>query len=263
MSNVDQIQLVKANGTTVVNPATEEKQDTANTSLAGILTQADFDTKTGSLTETAPATDTASSGLNGRLQRVAQRISALILQIPAALGQLTMAGSMSVTMASDQSKIETIDTTHKMVHAGKYFSGGYYNASIADTTTIALLIQNGASVTHAVLSSTMGGESKIEFFEGTTFSAAGTAVTMSNHNRSSATTFVGTVTSQPTVTANGTQINGTGLIPGGGKNAAVGGSFDGFGSEFDFAINTNYLVLVTNVSGGTIKGDVIINCYQP
>lgn len=40
----------------------------------------------GGLTETAPASDTASSGLNGRLQRVAQRISSLIALIPAALG---------------------------------------------------------------------------------------------------------------------------------------------------------------------------------
>ena len=32
----------------------------------------------GAVTETAPATDTASSGLNGRLQRIAQRISSLI-----------------------------------------------------------------------------------------------------------------------------------------------------------------------------------------
>jgi hypothetical protein len=40
----------------------------------------------GSLTETAPATDTASSGLNGRLQRLAQRITSLITLLPAALG---------------------------------------------------------------------------------------------------------------------------------------------------------------------------------
>lgn len=40
----------------------------------------------GALTETAPATDTASSGLNGRLQRIAQRITSLIALLPAALG---------------------------------------------------------------------------------------------------------------------------------------------------------------------------------
>lgn len=36
----------------------------------------------GALTETAPATDTASSGLNGRLQRIAQRITSLIALLP-------------------------------------------------------------------------------------------------------------------------------------------------------------------------------------
>lgn len=61
----------------------------------------------GGLTETAPATDTGSSGLNGRLQRVAQRLTTLIALIPAALGQTTKSGSMSVTLASDDDKVGT------------------------------------------------------------------------------------------------------------------------------------------------------------
>lgn len=40
----------------------------------------------GTLTETAPASDTASSGLNGRLQRIAQRLTSMIALLPAALG---------------------------------------------------------------------------------------------------------------------------------------------------------------------------------
>lgn len=55
------------------------------TTLGTRLSESDFDTKVGALTETAPATDTASSGLNGRLQRIAQRLSTLISLIPAAL----------------------------------------------------------------------------------------------------------------------------------------------------------------------------------
>ena len=55
----------------------------------------------GIVTETAPGTDTASSGLNGRLQRIAQRLTSLIALLPAALGQTTKAGSLSVTIASD------------------------------------------------------------------------------------------------------------------------------------------------------------------
>ena len=58
------------------------------TTLGGVLTTSDFDSKTGTLTETAPATDTASSGLNGRLQRIAQRLTSLIT----ALGSPFQAG---------------------------------------------------------------------------------------------------------------------------------------------------------------------------
>ncbi len=55
------------------------------TALALLLTISDFDTKTGALTETAPATDIASSGLNGRLQRIAQRLSSMIALLPTSL----------------------------------------------------------------------------------------------------------------------------------------------------------------------------------
>ncbi len=39
----------------------------------------------GAVNEAAPATDTANSGLNGRLQRIAQRLTSLIALVPAAL----------------------------------------------------------------------------------------------------------------------------------------------------------------------------------
>ena len=40
-----------------------------------------LDTDLGTTSETAPASDTATSGLNGRLQRVAQRLTTLIEDI--------------------------------------------------------------------------------------------------------------------------------------------------------------------------------------
>lgn len=57
------------------------------TSAATRLSESDFDTKTGALTETAPATDTASSGLNGRLQRIAQRLTTALTGIVLAAGE--------------------------------------------------------------------------------------------------------------------------------------------------------------------------------
>jgi len=56
----------------------------------------------GALNETAPTTDIASSGLNGRLQRIAQRITSMIAQLPATLGTKTAANALPVTLASDE-----------------------------------------------------------------------------------------------------------------------------------------------------------------
>lgn len=71
----------------------------------GAASEATLDARSGSLTETAPSTDTGSSGLNGRLQRLAQRLTSLIAQLPASLGAKTAAASLSVTSASDDANI--------------------------------------------------------------------------------------------------------------------------------------------------------------
>lgn len=122
------------------------KQDTGNASLASIDTkvstaanQSILNTRVGDLTESAPASDTASSGLNGRLQRVAQNITttngkvdtvnsnlvtvqnkqdaqttlltagnvstASIDNKTPTLGQKVMSGSHPVVIASDQSAV--------------------------------------------------------------------------------------------------------------------------------------------------------------
>lgn len=55
----------------------------------------------GIVTETAPASDTASSGLNGRLQRIAQRLTSLIALHPTALGSAAAAASLAVTQSTE------------------------------------------------------------------------------------------------------------------------------------------------------------------
>jgi hypothetical protein len=95
-----------------------------NTSaLALDATLGTTNTEIGGVTETAPATDTASSGLNGRLQRVAQRITSLIALLPASLGQKTKAGSLAVTLASDQDTLPVSLASvpsHAVTNAGTF-----------------------------------------------------------------------------------------------------------------------------------------------
>lgn len=80
-----------------------------DTGVAALPTASDFDSKIGSLTETAPATDTASSGLNGRLQRIAQRLTSLIAIFTNGAG--TAAAAVRTTLASDDPAVATLGAT--------------------------------------------------------------------------------------------------------------------------------------------------------
>jgi hypothetical protein len=102
-----------------------------NTSLlATESTQTTQNTRIGDLTETAPATDTASSGLNGRLQRIAQRLTSLIALLPSSLGIKTSAGSLSVTDSKEQT-----------------YSASITNLGVASTPTDIFTIIGSASKT--------------------------------------------------------------------------------------------------------------------
>jgi hypothetical protein len=80
--------------------------DGLETAIASTNTKLDAEAVlVGAVNETAPASDTANSGLNGRLQRIAQRLTSLIALLPTALGQGTMATSFKVVLPSDQSAI--------------------------------------------------------------------------------------------------------------------------------------------------------------
>lgn len=133
--------------------------------IARETTQSTQNTRIGDLTETAPASDTASSGLNGRLQRIAQRITSLIGLLPAALastGELKVSidstqgvnlntnsgnvanGVLRVTLATNQATLTntlgtvvgTGDVAHDAVDSGSPLKVGY-QARTSDTTPVA------------------------------------------------------------------------------------------------------------------------------
>jgi hypothetical protein len=115
----------------------------------------------GSLIETAPATDTASSGLNGRLQRIAQRITSLIALVPSAL---TSGGNFKV--AINEVRAKTVTTLLNAVTAdgtssAVAFGSGrkWIQASIAGTGAVAATVtcygNNANAASGGVLLATM------------------------------------------------------------------------------------------------------------
>lgn len=76
--HVDGLETLVGSTNTLIT-STNTKLDTLHTDLGSVNLNTDtLEALTGIVTETAPATDTASSGLNGRLQRIAQRLTTLI-----------------------------------------------------------------------------------------------------------------------------------------------------------------------------------------
>lgn len=99
------------------------------TTLATRLTESDFDSKAGSLTETAPATDIASSGLNGRLQRIAQRITSLIALLPSAL----VSGRLDVNLGAAPASVTVGTVTSLTQFNGQAIS---LNTGVRDAGTL-------------------------------------------------------------------------------------------------------------------------------
>ena len=154
------------------------------------------------------------------------------------------------------------DEIHTNVHRGIMFASGYHDMAVADNGAVELLIQVGSTRSaHTLLSVAVGGDAEAELFEGTTFSAAGTAATPVNKNRLSAIAAVTTVTHTPTLTLDGTQI-ASGFIPGGTKAQAGGGQGASF-AEWVLASDTVYLVRLTNRAGNVQPLGIVVDFYEP
>lgn len=98
-------QALAAASTPVVLPAAQITTLTPPAAITNYATETTLDARTGSLTETAPATDTASSGINGRLQRIAQRLTTLLAVFPTTIDTNSgnkSASTLRVVLATDQ-----------------------------------------------------------------------------------------------------------------------------------------------------------------
>lgn len=121
LSSIDgKLTTVNTNLTTI-----QGKQDTGNASLASIDTkvataanQTTLNTRVGDLTETSPLTDTATSGLNGRLQRIAQNITSNGTKLDTVNSNLvTVQGKQDTGNASLSSIDSKLTTTNTQIGA--------------------------------------------------------------------------------------------------------------------------------------------------
>lgn len=180
------------------------------------------------------------------------------------MGKLVTDGKTPKEVYVDVShEIISISHEHSKVHQGKFFSTGYYVNPIAASGVVEILIHTHASYTmHLYTHVSCGGDAEARIFEAPTVSAAGTALTVTNNNRTSSNTPNATITHTPTTTADGTQLDATTYVPGGTGGNAVGAMADASEEQFVLAPDTYYLIRLTNISGVTQPGHIHLNFYE-
>lgn len=133
---------IKTDGSAVTQPISAASLPLPS-GAATEATQLSQNTLIGAVTETAPASDTASSGLNGRLQRIAQRLTSLITATTDRT-QKTQLTNGTIDGAIKASSTPPALTDTALVVTNSPFS--YTNITNAATTTI----KSGSGMLHTI-----------------------------------------------------------------------------------------------------------------
>lgn len=155
----------------------------------------------------------------------------------------------------------TMEWSHHKVHAGKMFSVDYYAASVASSGNADLLLTVGAKEAHIVFDAAGGAELQVLLYEDPN-ATGGTPVTVYNANRSTGwETPALTIAHTPSITAVGTNVLVSKVVPGGSGGNKTGGSVRN-GSERILRASTKYLIRATNKSTGAVNVSISIEFYE-
>lgn len=176
----------------------------------------------------------------------------------------TLKGLISDTVArivrvdASTHALEVIEYEHHEIHSGSSFYVTYtVDLGNGASQDILLVTPDTTKWAHMVGSVTTESEAHVYFYEDTTTSNDGTAMTEFNRNRNSGTAATVVATYTPTVTGVGTLIWESHF----GSGRGVGG---GARSENEFVLkqNTKYMLRVTNATANANYIAIAINWYE-
>lgn len=221
----DSTKLKGADDTVIGNNGDSLKTEvTASALPSGAATSANqstTNTRIGDVTETAPGSDTASSGLNGRLQRIAQRLSSILTGQTDGTQQTKLKGNTDGTLVGnvgDALKVTAGSSGQKeLVAAGQVFSVVVSDFNLASSTTDnpIMLIKNPSGsgknlyiidIFTGTTESTVA--TKYQVFANPTVTTNGTSLTVRSRTiKTSPTATVMEAYSGPTVSASGNSLS--------------------------------------------------------
>jgi len=161
-----------------------------------------------------------------------------------------------------------IQEYHRMIHDGFYFDASGIEVDVANGANFDILFKLGAGeITHLTAAGLSLEDTPVnlEWYEGTTVSADGTAINVRNHNRVNGNdSFNIAITKDPTITDVGTLLH-TDYIP----TTATGPNAGALISHADVewligspTIATAYLLRITNNTGALLDIGYHFNGYE-
>lgn len=166
---------------------------------------------------------------------------------------------------SDDGALVTMPYNTAATHAGKFFFTNFYNAAVASSGTIDLLVVTAAVTTpHLAVMVDMGAAATLSIYEDVTASNNGTALTVFNANRQSTRVTTASAFHTPTITGTGTTLMLNHYIAGGTTGNATGGASNDFARITELVLKTSskYLFRVTNLGAGAAAGSVQLGWYE-
>lgn len=128
------------------NPQTEiEISDNVVPTLSTSALQSALNTQVGIVTETAPASDTASSGLNGRLQRIAQRLTSVFTALIDGTQQSKIRGATDGTLIGNVSDALKVAIASTAIAPSKTFSITATGVTIGNGKSMISLVNTSGS----------------------------------------------------------------------------------------------------------------------
>lgn len=170
----------------------------------------------------------------------------------------TSSGLWRVDPVSDGMFI--IEEFHARIHEGTAFSASLVDTALGGSANLDMLIRVVSGAAHLQLGGSAGAAWHFFLYEAPTTSADGSAIAVRNRNRFSVNVATTLAFSGPTVTGVGTLL-AEAVLPGGVKGQTTGSAGRGF-DEWIFS-PADYLVRLTNLSGGGTPASININFYEP
>ncbi len=138
------------------------------------------------------------------------------------------------------------------IRKGNLYSATHLFSSIADTNSAEMVGITGDKDAHLMVLVKAGGKCEIEFEKGTTFTDNGTEVTAVNRNETSGNSATTSIYHSPNTDSSGT-VFAEDFIPGGGKSNALIGGEGGTKNAYIVESDSNHVLRVKNISGGSIN----------